>query len=127
MAFDLTGFLGMRGNANINTYGNKDATVSAGNLNINNSPLSAKLLALLPGQMVQGEVVSIQGSQVQLLLGNEMLLNATLESQVGINAGQLMSFQVKSNSGALISLIPSPVMFFILEISAIPSQGIPTA
>lgn len=109
MAFDLSGFLGLRSSANINNYGSGDATVSAGNLNINGSSLSAKLLALLPGQMVQGEVVSTQGNQIQLLLGNEMLLNATLESQVGINVGQLMSFQVKSNTGSLISLIPLSV------------------
>lgn len=109
MAFDLSGFLGLRSSANINNYGSGDATVSSGNLNINGSSLSAKLLALLPGQMVQGEVVSTQGSQIQLMLGNEMLLNATLESQVGINVGQLMSFQVKSNTGSLISLIPLSV------------------
>mgnify|MGYP006967368852 CR=1 FL=1 len=109
MAFDLSGFLGLRSSANINNYGSGDATVSAGNLNINGSSLSAKLLALLPGQMVQGEVVSTQGNQIQLLLGNEMLLNATLENQVGINVGQLMSFQVKSNTGSLISLIPLSV------------------
>lgn len=109
MAFDLSGFLGLRSSANINNYGSGDATVSSGNLNINSSSLSAKLLALLPGQMVQGEVVSTQGNQIQLMLGNEMLLNATLESQVGINVGQLMSFQVKSNTGSLISLIPLSV------------------
>lgn len=110
MAFDLSGFFGLRSSANINTYGNGENTVSTGNnLNINGSALSARLLALLPGQMVQGEVVSMQGNQVQLLLGNEMLLNATLESQVGINVGQLMSFQVKSNSGSLISLLPLSV------------------
>ena len=110
MAFDLSGFFGLRSSANINTYGNGENTVSTGNnLNINGSALSARLLALLPGQMVQGEVVSMQGNQLQLLLGNEMLLNATLESQVGINVGQLMSFQVKSNSGSLISLLPLSV------------------
>ncbi|MBQ6888508.1 MAG: flagellar hook-length control protein FliK [Lachnospiraceae bacterium] len=109
MSFNLAGFLGLRSNANINTYGNGDATVSTGSLNINSSSLSAKLLALLPGQMVQGEVVSAQGNQIQLLLGNEMLLNAMLENQVGIQPGQLMSFQVKSNSGSLISLIPLSV------------------
>ena len=109
MTFDLSGFLGLRGSANINNYGSGEMNVPTGTMNINSSSLSAKLLALLPGQMVQGEIVSTQGNQIQLLLGNEMLLNATLESQVGINLGQLMSFQVKSNTGSLISLIPLSV------------------
>lgn len=109
MAFDLSGFFGLRSNANVNTYGSGETTASATTMNINSSSLSAKLLSLLPGQMVQGEVVSMQGNQLQLFLGNEMFLNATLDSQVGINVGQLMSFQVKSNSGSLISLVPLSV------------------
>ena len=51
MAFDLSGFLGLRSSANITNYGNGDATVSSGNLNLNGSSLSAKLLVLLPGQI----------------------------------------------------------------------------
>ena len=109
MAFDLSGFLGLRGTAVNNTYVSGETNASATTMNINSSYLSEKLLSLLPGQMVQGEIISMQGNQLQLLLGNEMLLNATLDSQVGINVGQLMSFQVKSNSGSLISLIPLSV------------------
>lgn len=112
MAFDLSGFLGnYHNNGTVNVHGNADLTVSASatKLNLTNSALGEKLLALLPGQMVQGEVVSMEGNQVQLLLGNEMLLNASLDSQIGINPGQLMSFQVKSNTGSLVSLIPLSV------------------
>lgn len=112
MAFDLSGFLGNYHNSGtVNVHGNADLTVSASatKLNLTNSALGEKLLALLPGQMVQGEVVSMEGNQVQLLLGNEMLLNASLDSQIGINPGQLMSFQVKSNTGSLVSLIPLSV------------------
>lgn len=109
MAFDLSGFLGLRSTTVNNTYVSGETNASTTTMNINSSYLSEKLLSLLPGQMVQGEVVSIQGNQLQLLLGNEMLLNATLDSQAGINVGQLMSFQVKSNTGSLISLIPLSV------------------
>lgn len=91
----------------VNTQGN-------GNINISapvhlDSAAAAKLLSLTPGQTVQGEVVSMQGEQVQLLLGNELLLNASLESKAGIDIGQLVSFQVKGNSGSLLSLIPLSV------------------
>lgn len=97
-------------NPNISTVN----TQSSGNTNVSapmnlNSAAAAKLLALMPGQTVQGEVVNIQGGQVQLLLGKEMLLNASLESGIGIDIGQLMSFQVKGNSGSLLSLVPLSV------------------
>lgn len=105
MSFNLSNFFQLHGNTNtVSTQGNGNIQVPANTLN--NSAVSAKLLSLLPGQMIQGEVVGTQGNQVQLLLGNEMMLNATLDSQIGINIGQLMSFQVKSNTGSLLSLVP---------------------
>lgn len=107
MSFNLSNFFQLHGNTNtVNTQGNGTVSVPANSLNLANSAVSAKLLSLLPGQMIQGEVVGTQGNQVQLLLGNEMMLNATLDSQIGINIGQLMSFQVKSNTGSLLSLVP---------------------
>lgn len=110
MSFNLSNFFQLHGNTNtVNTQGNGNVSVPANTVNMNGSTLSAKLLSLYPGQMIQGEVVGTQGSQVQLLLGNEMMLNATLDSQIGINIGQLMSFQVKSNSGSLLSLVPLSV------------------
>ena len=110
MSFNLSNLFQLRGNTNAaGTQGNGNVSVSAGTVNLNSSAMSAKLMALFPGQMIQGEVVSAQGSQVQLLLGNEMMLNATLDSQIGINIGQLMSFQVKSNTGSLLSLVPLSV------------------
>ncbi len=106
MSFNLSNFFQLHGNANaVNTQGNGNVSVPANAVNINSS-MSAKLLSLYPGQTIQGEVVSTQGNQVQLLLGNEMMLNAALDSQIGINIGQLMSFQVKSNTGSLLSLVP---------------------
>lgn len=109
MSFDLAGFFGLHGSANIRNYESKEVTGLSGNLNILDSALSEKLLALVPGQMIQGEIVSVQGNQIQLLLGNEMFLNAAVESPIGMTSGQLMSFQVKGNTGSLISLIPLSV------------------
>jgi len=110
MSFNLSNLFQLHGNTNtVGTQGNGNVSVPANALNLNNSAMSAKLMALFPGQMIQGEVVSAQGSQVQLLLGNEMMLNATLDSQIGINIGQLMSFQVKSNTGSFLSLVPLSV------------------
>ena len=110
MSFNLSNLFQLHGNNNtVSTQENGNISAPAGAVNLNSSAMSAKLMALFPGQMIQGEVVSAQGSQVQLLLGNEMMLNATLDSQIGINIGQLMSFQVKSNTGSLLSLVPLSV------------------
>ncbi len=110
MAFHFSNLFGLGQNANtVNMNKGTEYSVSSSNTNLYNSAMASKLMALLPGQTLQGEVVSVQGNQVQLLLGNEMLLNASLENQLGINPGQLMSFQIKSNTGSLLSLIPLSV------------------
>lgn len=110
MALNLSDFFQLHSSTNtMTTQGNGNVTIAADSLNLINSSMAAKLLSLLPGQTVQGEVVGVQGNQVQLLLGEGMLLNAFLDNQIGINAGQLMSFQIKSNTGSLLSLIPLSV------------------
>ncbi len=124
MAFDLSSFLGRY--TPVSTTSNAQA---AGNVPNNiQSALTARALAsLLPGQTVQGEIVSMQGSQVQVLLGNEFLLNASLENQADLNIGQLMSFQVKSVSQTLVSLVPLSVNLTMDEnvMKALNESGLP--
>ncbi len=123
MAFDLSSFFGKY--TSVSTGSNQ--VQAAGNVQINNSAMASKMLALLPGQTVQGEIVSMQGSQVQLLLGNEFLLNASLDSQADMNIGQLMSFQVRSISNSLISLVPLSVNLTMDEnvMKALGEAGLP--
>lgn len=122
MAFDLSSLFGR-----YHSVSTQNSTAAAGNGNVNSSAQAAKIMTLLPGQMVQGEVVSMQGSQVQLLLGNEILLNASLENQIGINPGQLMSFQVKSISSSQVSLVPLSINLTMDEnmMKALSESGLP--
>lgn len=61
---------------------------------------------LAPGQTVQGEVVGKNGNTVQIALDEDTVLTARLERDLNIALGQNMSFEVKTNNGSLLSLIP---------------------
>lgn len=61
---------------------------------------------LVPGQTIRGEVVGKDGNTVQIALDRDTILNARLERDLNIALGQNMSFEVKSNGGSLLSLIP---------------------
>ena len=91
-----------------------------GNLNVNNNSYSSalgesagvidsaqisdankaleQLKALMPGQTLDGQLVSQDGKALQLLIGNNTLLNTTLDSQTNLSLGQNISFEVKSNN-----------------------------
>lgn len=122
MAFDLSSLFGRYNSSSV-----QNNTAAAGIGNMNGSAQAVKMMTLLPGQMVQGEVVSQQGNQVQLMLGNEILLNASLENQIGINPGQLMSFQVKSISSSQVSLVPLSINLTMDEnmMKALNESGLP--
>lgn len=61
---------------------------------------------LLPGQTIQGAVVSRNGNTVQIALSQDMLINARIEQSISLALGQTMSFEVKTNNGAVLSLAP---------------------
>lgn len=68
----------------------------------NNSAAVNRLIqSLLPGQTIQGEVMSKNGNQLELRMDNQLLLRAALERDMNIEVGNLMTFQVKNNGKAL--------------------------
>lgn len=78
-------------------------------LNLPSAGLEQKLRALVPGQTIQGEIVGMKGSEIQILLGEQMLVNAKLDHAIQMSIGQMMSFQIRSNSQSLLSLTPLSV------------------
>ena len=61
---------------------------------------------LRPGDVFQGEIISVGGEEVQLALLNGQYLTARLEGQVQLAIGQLLNFQVQSNDNTKIVLKP---------------------
>ncbi|MCH5253620.1 MAG: flagellar hook-length control protein FliK [Lachnospiraceae bacterium] len=61
---------------------------------------------LVPGQTIQGEVVGRDGRTIQIALSPDNILSARLDRDISIALGQNMSFEVKMNTGSLLSLVP---------------------
>ena len=61
--------------------------------------------ALVPGQTIHGEVVGRNGSEVQVRLAPDMVLNARVDQGIYLEMGKMLTFEVK-NSGAALMLSP---------------------
>lgn len=68
--------------------------------------LQGEVRALKPGQTLQGTVVSRDGSSVQIELAQDFAISARIDKSVNLALGQMMSFEVKANSGSFMSLAP---------------------
>lgn len=53
--------------------------------------------ALRPGETLQGEVVAKNGSQVQIKVSDDMILEARVDGELSLEIGRLMSFEVRNN------------------------------
>ena len=74
------------------------------------TPANAQVLramhALKAGQTIQGEIISVKGDNVQLAIMKDVILDAKLAQSMNLTAGTNMTFQIKSNSGNNLSLLP---------------------
>ena len=95
----MTGGVGIRQS---NTSAGTSGAYAAG---VNSRAMNA-MRNMVPGQTIQGEVVGKDGNTVQIALDSETVLTARLERDLNIALGQSMNFEVKTNSGSLLSLVP---------------------
>lgn len=77
--------------------GKASQTVSPGNT----ASLNRQIRSLAPGQTLQGEVVSRNGSEVQIRLADDTIMNARLDQNMNLEIGKSMTFEVRSNGRAL--------------------------
>ena len=68
--------------------------------------LDVMLQKLRPGDTFQGEIMSVNGQDVQLQLVNGLYMAARLEGEVQLAIGQLLNFQFQSNQNSKIILKP---------------------
>ncbi|MBQ4536326.1 MAG: flagellar hook-length control protein FliK [Lachnospiraceae bacterium] len=64
--------------------------------------VNRQIRSMVPGQTIQGEVVSRNGSEVQIRLAEDMILNARLEQNMNLDIGKIMSFEVRNNGKSLL-------------------------
>ncbi|MCH5342631.1 MAG: flagellar hook-length control protein FliK [Acetatifactor sp.] len=80
--------------------GKASQTVSSGNTG-STALLNRQIRSLAPGQTLQGEVVSRNGSEVQIRLADDTIMNARLDQNMNLEIGKSMTFEVRSNGRAL--------------------------
>ncbi len=68
---------------------------------VKNDVVSRQIRSLVPGQTLQGEVLAKTGSEVQIRVGEDIVLLAKLEQSMNLEIGKLMTFEVKNNGKAL--------------------------
>ncbi len=86
----------LTGEKQINEYGSSKSG------NVTDASVARQIRALVPGQMLQGEVVAKNGLEVQIKLLDSLLLNAKLEQNMNFELGKLMTFEVKNNGNSLL-------------------------
>ena len=67
--------------------------------------VNKQIQTLTPGKVLQGEVVSKNGNEVQLKLSDDLTLTARLDKDVHVETGKVLTFEVKNN-GSSLSLSP---------------------
>ena len=89
------------GQGNIQHTGDTSAVRTVGN-----QALTDLLTNLKAGDTFQGEIMSVNGQDVQLQLANGQYLAAKLETQMQLALGQILNFEVQSNQSNRIVLKP---------------------
>lgn len=67
--------------------------------------LLQQIRSLMPGQTIQGKIVGRENGQVQIQIASDVTLSARLDSEIPIENGKMMTFQVKNN-GRNLTLSP---------------------
>ena len=85
---------------------------------------NAAITQVAEGQMFNGQIVDVQGKDVSILLQGNKTLNAHMAEAMNLNIGDSLTFLVKENTGANVTIKPMPesvgamkdnVIFGVLE------------
>lgn len=87
-------------NASANVSGTQSATG-----HVNGTLVNRQIQTLAPGKTLQGEVLSKNGSQVQIKVSDDMILEAKVDRNVNLEVGKTMTFEVRNN-GQTLTLSP---------------------
>lgn len=92
----------------------------------NTAAINRQIRSLVPGQTISGEIVGRNGSEVQIKLAEDMVLNARVDRSLNIEIGKNMTFEVKNNGSALtLSPLFTNVSTDINVLKALDMAGLP--
>lgn len=77
----------------------------ASSVSSNTAAVNRQIRSMIPGQTIQGEIVSRNGGEVQIRTADDLLLNAKVDQNMNIEVGKNMTFEVKNN-GSVLTLSP---------------------
>lgn len=89
-------------NVNVSISGDRECVQTDSNSDVK----TGSEHGLQNGDIIQGEIVETDGSQVKLMLNEGMVLTARLEQEIQLLLGQKMIFAVRGGKGSQISLSP---------------------
>lgn len=125
MAIDLLNSFLQRGK-NISSNSKNTSVVNHQNVPQNLQVMRA-IRSLQAGQTIRGEIISIDGEEVQLAILKDVIVDAKLEQSMNLTCGTTMPFQVKANNSNGLSLVPlfmntsaDPNVMKALEMAKIP-------
>jgi len=63
--------------------------------------MNRQISSLVPGQTISGEIISRNGSEVQVKISEDLVLNARVDRNLNLEIGKNMTFEVKNNGRSL--------------------------
>lgn len=95
--------------SNLISYGTSTPSVSesAGVTNTAQTALDkgmAALKTMTPGETLQGEVVAVNGNEVELKIADNAVITAKLEQNMNVSVGQKMMFEISNNQNGQVAL-----------------------
>lgn len=90
----------------VNTTTNVQGSTSAMSESAEAVKIIRSVYALKAGDSLQGELISVKGNEISLLLGEAVTLSARLDKELSLTPGQIMTFTVNGNNHGKLSLTP---------------------
>lgn len=88
--------------------------------------INRQIHSMVPGQTIRGEIISRNGSEVQIRLADDTVLQARVDQNMNLELGKNMTFEVRNNGSALtLSPLFTNVSADVNVMKAIEMAGLP--
>lgn len=102
------------------------STASSTASNATQAAINRQIRSMVPGQTIRGEIISRNGSEVQIRLSDDTVLQARVDQNMNLELGKNMTFEVRNNGSALtLSPLFTNVSADVNVMKAIDMAGLP--